>query len=148
MNNRMMRYGVILLGVPAALWLAACAGTPSVTRLHPEEVQTAPLCSECHDTWETAYDHAGDFSRSHRFHASRDQKVCESCHRPSFCSDCHANKEELKPSDKRKDSPSWRDLPHRGDYLTRHRIDGKLNPASCFKCHGRRNDWRCRECHR
>ena len=46
----------------------------------------------------------------------------------SFCSDCHAHREELKPSDKYKEYVT-RDLPHRGDYLTQHQIDGRINPA-------------------
>ena len=148
-----MRYGMMkfLLAAlaPALLALmAACAGTQSMPSVHPEEVSGASLCSECHEDWETAYDHTGDFGRSHRFYASRDERVCQTCHRPSFCADCHGYEEEIKPSEKAQDSPWRRDLPHRGDYLTQHRIDGKLNPASCYKCHGRRNDWRCQECHR
>ena len=54
---------------------------------------------------------------------------------------------ELKPSILRQ-TDTYRTLPHRGDYLTRHKIDGKINPALCYKCHGRRNDRRCQQCHR
>jgi len=131
----------------AALWLAACAGTQSIARIHSEEVIGTPVCSECHTEWQEAYDHTAGFALGHRFYASSDQRVCETCHRPSFCAECHADKEEIKPSDKHKDAP-WRQMPHLGDYLTRHQVDGRLNPASCFKCHGRRNDWRCVACHR
>ena len=35
-----------------------------------------------------------------------------------------------------------------GDHLNQHKIDGKLNPASCFPCHGRQNNERCKQCHR
>jgi hypothetical protein len=27
------------------------------------------------------------------------------------------------------------------------RIDGRINPASCFPCHGRQNNERCKVCH-
>jgi hypothetical protein len=40
------------------------------------------------------------------------------------------------------------EMPHRGDYITQHQIDGRINPAPCFRCHGRRNNERCAECHR
>lgn len=106
-----------------------------------------PDCRECHtDSWGAFNHRAPDFLQKHKvFAASR--AACASCHTESFCADCHAHKEELKPSDKYFDAPQ-RSLPHRGDYLSRHRIDGKLNPASCFKCHGRQNNERCLTCHR
>jgi len=131
----------------AVVVINACAGTQSYPPVHPEEVAGMPLCSECHTEWQKAYDHTGRFASTHRFYASRDQAVCQTCHLPSFCADCHGDREELKPSDKFKDQPE-RTLPHRGDYLTQHKIDGKINPALCYKCHGRKNDRRCRECHR
>jgi len=91
--------------------------------------------------------HTSDFSTRHKFYAKQQKQVCDMCHTEAFCADCHANKEELKPSDKYKDSPE-RALPHRGDYLTQHKIDGRINPASCFPCHGRQNNERCKECHK
>ncbi|MFC1657322.1 cytochrome C [Candidatus Moduliflexota bacterium] len=143
----MMKILMPALALSLMTGLAACAGTDSMPTTHPEEVSGAPVCSECHSEWQAAYDHTGDYARSHRFYASRDKEVCLTCHRESFCSECHGYEVELKPSDTHKDSPR-RELPHRGDYLTQHKIDGRINPASCYKCHGRRNDWRCKECHR
>lgn len=125
----------------------ACAHTASRATQHPVEVAVAPMCSDCHADGKTALDHTGDFSTRHRFLAQQQSQTCSVCHKESFCSDCHAHKEELKPSDKHKDSVE-RDLPHRGDYLSQHKIDGRINPASCMKCHGRSNNERCRVCHR
>ena len=34
------------------------------------------------------------------------------------------------------------------DNLNQHKIDGKLNVASCVPCHGRQNNERCKQCHR
>jgi len=45
------------------------------------------------------------------------------------------------------DRPS-RDMPHKPGYLSIHRMDGKLDPAGCFKCHGRANNDKCTACHR
>ena len=127
--------------------LFACATTASLPAKHPMEVQGMPLCSTCHTDWRGALDHRQDYIALHRVYAAQQKRTCELCHAESFCADCHANKEELKPSDKFKDSPA-RSMPHRGDYLSQHRIDGKLNPASCFPCHGRQNNERCKECHK
>lgn len=129
------------------IFLAACAGTHSLTAKHPVELETRPICSDCHTDWKTSLDHRPDYAVKHKFFASQQRQVCGVCHQDSFCADCHAHKEELKPSDKYQDEPE-RSLPHRGDYLSQHQIDGRINPASCFPCHGRQNNERCRVCHR
>lgn len=132
----------------AAVALAgACAGPQSAARVHPEAVATAPLCSSCHDAGRADIDHDASWMSSHGRAAVRDQRVCELCHRPASCADCHGAREELKPSVKRgsRFDPA---TPHRGDYLSQHRADGRIDPASCFPCHGRKNDRRCRTCHK
>lgn len=121
---------------------------------HIMELVEKPVCTECH-TDETgvtlkpvaAFNHNSDWLARHRFYASQTFRLCNACHKVSFCTDCHAYKDELKPSDKYSDSPDrW--LPHRGDYLFQHRIDGKIDPSSCFRCHGRQNNRSCKRCHR
>ncbi len=136
----------VLAALSAAV-LAACATTASLPAKHPAEVEGMPVCSECHTDWRANLDHKQDYINRHRFYAAQQARTCELCHVRSFCADCHAHKEELKPSDKYKDSPE-RTMPHRGDYINQHKIDGKLDPASCFPCHGRQNNERCKECHR
>ncbi|QEM68542.1 cytochrome C [Geobacter sp. FeAm09] len=127
--------------------LYACANTASVARVHPEAVTGMPDCTECHaDSWGALNHKAPDFMAKHKIYAGS-KFACASCHQESFCADCHAHKEEIKPSDKFKDSPE-RSLPHRGDYLSQHKIDGKVDPASCVKCHGRQNNEGCKTCHR
>ena len=126
---------------------AGCAGNASLGREHPVAVAKPPVCSDCHTDWRASLSHTAGFSARHKCFASQQMQACQLCHRDAFCSDCHAHKEELKPSDKYKDSPE-RALPHRGDYLTQHKIDGRINPASCFPCHGRENNERCLTCHR
>ncbi|MBT0665474.1 cytochrome C [Geobacter pelophilus] len=136
---------LVVLSLLASL-LYACA-SPSIARKHPEAVKGMPDCNECHsDSWGAMNHKAVDFYAKHKFYASQ-PNVCMGCHTQAFCSDCHAHKEEIKPSDKYKDNPA-RALPHRGDYLSQHKIDGRMNPASCVKCHGRQNNERCITCHR
>jgi hypothetical protein len=38
--------------------------------------------------------------------------------------------------------------PHRADFLTMHRIEGKMDPSACYTCHGRANNDKCRACHK
>lgn len=127
--------------------IAACAKTASLATKHPVDAERITICSDCHKDGRSALNHTADFSVRHKFYAMQQMGTCMVCHQESYCSDCHAHKEELKPSDKYKDAPEIA-MPHRGDYLTQHKIDGRINPASCFPCHGRQNNERCKTCHR
>jgi hypothetical protein len=91
--------------------------------------------------------HSGVFINSHGTYARQGQNLCSSCHKPEFCQTCHAGKEELKPNTKMGDRPD-RKAPHRGDYTVTHRIDGRLDPGSCYRCHGNKSDSRCKQCHK
>ena len=135
----------LLLG--AAGLLGACAGPKSAVLVHPEKVQEKPICTSCHDADSAASNHDSRWVEAHGAVATRNQRSCEMCHQVSFCADCHGNKEEIKPAAKR---PSRFDAatPHQGDWLTQHRVEGRLDPASCFPCHGRKNVGRCATCHK
>lgn len=136
--------GAMLLG--AAAFIGGCTGPQSAALVHPEKLESAPVCTSCHDADYAVYNHDLRWMKSHGQAAVRNQRGCEICHQVSYCADCHGNREEIKPTDKRPDrfSPS---TPHRGDYLSQHQVDGRLDPASCFTCHGRKNEGRCRICH-
>ena len=119
---------------------------------HPQEEGDLRRCSECHDT-EThefpyrRFEHTPLFGDKHRLAAVGSQRVCAICHQTSFCADCHKVGAGLKPSMKNH-GDTRRLMPHRGDYLTRHRIDGRLNPGKCFRCHGRpKAAVTCKACH-
>ncbi len=145
--NRAFR--IIMIGAAASLisLLVACATSPSMEFKHPVEVPARPICSDCHRDWRSSMDHSDEYIERHKFDAAQQHQTCGICHTESFCADCHANKEELKPSDKYKNQPD-RTMPHPGDYITQHRIDAKINAASCFPCHGRQSNERCMVCHR
>lgn len=138
--------------------LAACgvvSPESSFAATHPEQLGPGrPMCSDCHSD-ETmkgslkpyaAFDHTAGFVKDHRFLAGQDANTCSVCHAPSFCSDCHGGKVVMSPGTKLGDRPD-RFSPHRGDYMTLHRVDGKLDPSSCYQCHGRANNDKCRTCH-
>jgi len=112
-----------------------------------------PICVDCHDARNDQFDwaqfnHTPLFADNHRQLAQRNANVCAMCHQTSFCQNCHAGGTELKPS-LLNPADSFRRTPHRGDYLTRHRIDGRVDPSSCFRCHGNpKTSTTCSRCHR
>ena len=136
--------------------MAACAGIQSgyvVPPRHPaEEGEDLRQCTDCHDMEEAEvpydkFNHGLYFADNHRQVAGRFGSVCAGCHRPSYCADCHGVGIELKPSIKNQ-TENYRRMPHRGDYLTRHVIDGRINPTSCYRCHGNpKSSQTCQECH-
>lgn len=122
---------------------------------HPPEAELGegrPQCTECHEARSEhvafeLYNHNPVFVTQHREVAYSSSNLCSMCHRDSFCSDCHASKSELKPS-LRDPTGVDRFYPHRGDYLSRHRIEARLDPVSCVRCHGNpRAAQTCAPCH-
>lgn len=146
-----------LVGLMAVL--AACAQMKTIPGLpasHPEALVVGQQvsCAECHEDNQKgtlkaydAFSHTASFVKNHRFYASSDEKLCATCHKSSFCNDCHTNQTEIKPATLLGNRPD-RDAPHRGNFMTLHKIEGKLDPASCYRCHGRANNERCIICHR
>ncbi len=139
--------------------LAACAQLNTIPGLpdsHPESLAVGQQvnCSECHEDQQKgtmkafdSFSHSPIFVKNHRFYATSDDHLCSTCHKPAFCADCHTNKLEIKPTTKYGYRPD-REMPHRGNFMTLHKIEGKLDPASCYRCHGRTNNERCVACHR
>ena len=120
---------------------------------HPDqEGEDLRFCTDCHDISEEDFPygkfiHTGFFAANHRQMAYQSKDTCAMCHRQSYCDDCHAVRVELKPSIRyQTENSRW--FPHRGDYLTRHRIDGRIDPTSCFRCHGNpKTSKTCIPCH-
>jgi hypothetical protein len=84
---------------------------------------------------------------NHRVPARQRPEICSMCHQQNFCNNCHGVTTELKPSERNQDK-TFRRTPHRGDYLSRHRIDGRIDPTSCFRCHGNpKKSKTCVRCH-
>jgi hypothetical protein len=139
--------------------LAACARMNagySLPASHPEALAPGQQadCSECHEDRQkgtmksyASFSHTPAFVKNHRFYAASDDRLCAVCHKSSFCNDCHTNRVEMKPSIRYGGRPD-REMPHRGDFMTLHKIEGKLDPAGCYRCHGRANNERCVVCHR
>lgn len=149
-----------LWGLIASVWLVvlmvACAtiqsGYAPPVRHPEEEGEDLRFCTECHDSDEgdipyEKFNHGMFFGENHGAVAGRFSAVCNACHRQSYCSDCHGVGIELKPSIKNQ-TENYRRMPHRGDYLSRHVIDGHINPTSCYRCHGNpKSAQTCKRCH-
>jgi len=146
-------FGAVLIAL--LFGCSAVSQTPSVPPKHPEDLPPGRVdCLECHQGVSTGalkpyatFRHSRVFINAHGTYARQGQSLCAACHAPSFCQTCHARKDEMKPNVKMGDRPD-RMAPHRGDYLATHRIDGRLDPGSCFRCHGNKNDAKCRQCHK
>ncbi|HQL56220.1 MAG: cytochrome c3 family protein [Myxococcota bacterium] len=106
-------------------------------------------CKACHNdivenpSRPTAlFSHDAEFMGRHGSLAKTDEDVCAHCHRQDFCAECHGF-QGMAP-DIRFSERVDRQLVHRGDYLTRHPIEARTDPASCQKCHSTRQ---CQACH-
>jgi hypothetical protein len=149
----------LIAAVGGALLIASCShilsSEMSLPSSHPEALGAGRVdCSECHQDQQKGtmrayerFSHSPLFVKNHRYYASEDGYVCSTCHQVSFCNDCHVNKVEMKPSIRYGYRPD-REMPHRGDFMTLHKIEGKIDPASCYRCHGRSNNEKCIGCHR
>jgi len=146
----------IALGLGMMMACGLVAPGTSYAATHPQELGEArPMCSECHSTDVAkgalkpyaSFDHTPTFVKDHRFQATQDGTTCASCHAPAFCVDCHGGKVPMKPAVKLSDRPD-RDTPHKGDFLTLHKLEGRMDPSACYTCHGRANNDKCRACHR
>lgn len=148
-----------LLAMLALGVLTACtmlSPKASMVPTHPQALEAGrPMCTECHadETMKdgkkayAAFDHTVTFVKEHKYAANRDSATCAACHGQSFCADCHTGKTMMAPNVKLANRPD-REMPHRANYLTLHRMDAKVDPTGCFKCHGKANNATCQACHR
>lgn len=136
--------------------LYACSSSNYLPAQHPSEAELGrnrPICVDCHEARSDKlafadFNHTPLFATNHKLVASRSVQVCTMCHQQSFCNDCHATGIELKPSLKNQ-SDTYRGMQHRGDYQSRHSIDGRLDPTPCYRCHGNpKAAQTCIPCHR
>ena len=121
------------IGIFLLLSLVACAALDNgldlpQRHLSAEDLGQPPkVCTDCHEARGEklaygSFNHTATWGQTHRMQAYQQERVCSMCHQTSFCNDCHATQVELKPSEKN-DTEPYRSMPHRGDYLSRHRIE-------------------------
>ncbi len=153
MKNKLMP---LICGIIPIFMILACAAmqtdlTPP--RIHPDqEGENLKMCTNCHETSaETIvferFNHTMQFGDDHGQVARQQGVFCNMCHKQRYCDDCHGTWVELKPSIKNQ-TENYRRMPHRGDYISRHVIDARVNPAPCYRCHSNfETSKTCRPCH-
>jgi Cytochrome c7 and related cytochrome c len=91
----------------------------------------------------TQVSHDGDFLKRHAAAAKSAGQSCNACHEQNFCLDCHAKTNAVPTNIRFIDRPDRRFI-HTGDFLGRHAVEAKGDPASCQKCHAPSS---CEQCH-
>ncbi|HTO98645.1 MAG TPA: hypothetical protein VMK66_16460 [Myxococcales bacterium] len=126
-------------------------GHAACLKCHDHAQQYADAsCNTCHVDL-TAYglrpvtevSHQGDFLRRHANVARASTQSCASCHDQNFCLDCHAQTAMVPVETKLVDRPD-RQFIHRQDWLGRHSVEERADPASCKRCHSVAS---CETCH-
>ncbi len=125
------------------------AGHQECSGCHQERLDKLN-CSACHIDLHRYtkkptrfFSHKGNFSRNHGQMAKSGSDVCRQCHHTGFCSDCHSQRDNLRPSVKNRGKMESNFI-HRMDWLSRHSVEARLDPNYCSKCHGSSS---CQDCH-
>ncbi|MBK7583986.1 MAG: hypothetical protein IPI67_27790 [Myxococcales bacterium] len=87
--------------------------------------------------------HDAAFQRGHGLAARQQRKLCQQCHTEQHCNDCHDVSQGLS-IEKRRPEAIDKNLVHRGDFISRHAIEAKSQPARCARCH---TPSTCDSCH-
>jgi hypothetical protein len=107
---------------------------------HERDIAEA-RCSLCHDPRDLAeilpqtfLRHDEGWIRRHGAAATREAKVCGQCHSDVSCKDCHDTSQTL-PIEVRRPEAVTATFVHRGDFVTRHALEARSQPATCVRCH-------------
>jgi hypothetical protein len=87
--------------------------------------------------------HDGDFLREHGARAPSAADLCATCHRESFCADCHGATVPALASRFSFDDPMRAGM-HRAGFRARHSSEARTEPGLCTTCHQQRF---CNDCH-
>jgi bacterioferritin-associated ferredoxin len=107
-------------------------------------------CTPCHQAEHlrrlqppTFSRHDTGWIRRHGPMAKRAEPVCNQCHTQTQCADCHDQRQTI-PIEVRSPEKIEAGFVHRGDFVTRHPIEARSQPATCLKCHSTSS---CDSCH-
>lgn len=114
------------------------------------KANTARTCSTCHTNLveegtlpQTHLAHDGDWIREHGTRAASSGDLCETCHKQSFCADCHGQTVPALTARRRFADP-FSASAHRAGFAARHSLEARSDPGACATCH---QPDRCVACH-
>lgn len=114
------------------------------------EANTARTCDTCHKNLaeegtlpQSHLAHDGDWRREHGTRAASSGDLCETCHKQSFCAECHGQTVPTLTSTRRFADP-FKASVHRAGFTSRHSLEARSDPGACSTCH---QPNRCVECH-
>lgn len=120
---------------------------------HEHEKQwNAGVCTPCHDPAAlkrtmpvTFLRHDAAFLRHHGATAAQREnaQLCQSCHTQAQCQSCHDTTQDLTVEARRPERLESGQV-HRGDFMVRHAIEARSEPARCLSCHTVQT---CDSCH-
>lgn len=87
--------------------------------------------------------HDNAWFRRHGAAARGNEAQCEMCHAQTKCDSCHDSSKRLGPAQVAPEMID-RTFAHRFDYISRHAMESRSQPGSCFTCHVRSE---CNACH-
>ncbi len=115
-----------------------------------DDAQAARTCDTCHRDLEeegalpaSHLAHDGDWMREHGTRAASSGDLCETCHRESFCAECHGRTAPAIGAAIRFADP-MRASVHRAGFASRHALEARSDPGACTTCHA---PDRCASCH-
>ena len=110
-------------------------------------------CTPCHEPQDLARTlpvtflrHDAAFLRQHGAviaQNSQQASLCQSCHTQAQCQSCHDLTQDLSVEARRPERLDSRQV-HRGDFMVRHAIEARSEPARCLSCHALAT---CDSCH-
>jgi len=110
----------------------------------------ARKCDACHKDLadegtlpRTHLAHDGDWLREHGTRAASSGDVCQSCHKASYCAECHGKTVAALPATRRFADPFAASV-HRAGFEARHSLEARSSPGACTTCH---SPDRCVACH-
>ncbi len=132
-------------GPPLFPPMAKCLGC----HVHQEQFEQGQ-CLGCHRQGDlrglrpvSFLSHDAAWMRRHGEDARREGATCALCHAQTQCDSCHDATRRLGPAQVAPEKID-RTFVHRFDFLTRHALESRSDPGSCFTCHARTE---CDSCH-
>jgi hypothetical protein len=109
-------------------------------------------CAPCHERQDltrtlpvTFLKHDAAFMKNHGSVVAQKQQaqLCQSCHTQAQCLACHDLSQDMSVEKRRPERIESQQF-HRGDFMVRHAVEARSEPARCLSCHSAQT---CDSCH-